>query len=408
MQGDFYENYFAYVGESEAPNIFHRWTAASIVGAYLGRQISFPFGHKEIYPNQYIMLMGSPGTRKSTAIGIGQSLLAKAGYSRFAADRVSKEKFILEMKQMDEPDTLEDLEMLSIDEPSESYVVADEFGDFIGVGNMEFVTMLTKLWDNPPDYKQPKIHGQSAVVYKPTVNILSGNTPQNFMLTIPPEAVGTGFMSRLLLVHGESNGKKITFPKPPSIEQVKTLISHLQEMKATVAGIVEMEPFVVTLLDRIYKEYVPMDDPRFASYATRRFTHLLKLSTIHAAMRLSTVISRQDVLRANTLLHYTELRMPKALGEYGKAKNSGLSHSVMDILRNANRPVTMNQLVKMLSQDINKQSELIEVVKNLKDADKLQIINANGKQGFMPKNVYMTQWAEDLLLDDWLTPEEML
>src|SRR4051812_17371274 len=97
MANDFFTDYLAYAGhgESESPAVFHRWTCVSIISALLGRQIWLPFGHANIYPNQYVLLMGPPASRKGTAMGIGKNLLKAPGYSRFGSDKSSKERFLM-------------------------------------------------------------------------------------------------------------------------------------------------------------------------------------------------------------------------------------------------------------------------------------------------------------------------
>jgi hypothetical protein len=177
----------------------------------LGRNVHIPFGTGEIYPNQYIMLMGSPGARKGTAIAPGKKLLKAAGYDTFAADAVSKEMFLADMGKKENDDIDLDLETLVSDSPTECFVIAEEFNDFIGQGDTLFITRLTKLWDNLDEFRHPKLHGKSVYVYKPTVSILGANTQQNFSLAIPPEAIGNGFCSRFLFIHAEPTGKFITF-----------------------------------------------------------------------------------------------------------------------------------------------------------------------------------------------------
>ena len=66
-QRDFFDLYFEYTGETESPQIYHRWCALSMVGALLGRRVYLPFGHAPIYPNMYIMLEGNPGARSAEA-----------------------------------------------------------------------------------------------------------------------------------------------------------------------------------------------------------------------------------------------------------------------------------------------------------------------------------------------------
>src|SRR3990167_2294095 len=199
---DFFDEYFKYVGESEAPNIFHRWCGLATLGAMVGREVFLPFGHRMIYPNQYILLMGVPGSRKSSAIGIAKDIMGMADYKTFAKDKSSKERLFLDMIRKPDLENV-DLESLVLDSPSEVFIANGEFLDFIGQGDMGFLTALTNLWDNLPFYEHPKLHGKSVYIHKPTVNILGGATVKGLGMAIPPEALGTGILSRLLLIHSD-------------------------------------------------------------------------------------------------------------------------------------------------------------------------------------------------------------
>lgn len=403
---EFYDVYFHYVGETECARIYHRWSILSSLAALLGRQCWLPFGHWTIYPNMFVMLMGTPGARKSTAIIAAKNCLERLGYDRISADRTSKERFLFDMMDWKEDDEEQLVELILDSISSETFVVADEFLDFIGKNNLEFLTMLGKLWDAPPQYKHPKLHGKSIVVPGPTLNILAGNTPQNFMLAFPPESIGQGYMSRNLLIHGETTGVKITIPKKPTEAQCQLIDKRLLAIRESVKGELTIAKDCLSLLDRLYKEFADIDDYRFKHYSTRRFTHLLKLSMLFAATRCSTEISRLDCLRANTLLHYTELKMPKALGEFGKAKNADVANAILQILKDSRQPVSIRYLWKQVSQDLNRQEELHEIVNNLKTAGKIQVVEVAGKQGYQPRFEQQKSWAEDLLLPDFLTAEE--
>ena len=48
------------------------------------------------------MLIGSPGTKKSSAIKIGAKLLKTAGYTTFAAKKTRQEKFLLDLAEQSE------------------------------------------------------------------------------------------------------------------------------------------------------------------------------------------------------------------------------------------------------------------------------------------------------------------
>ena len=84
-----FDMYFKYVEGTEPPAVFHRWAIIGAVGAMLGRQVWFPFGSSRLFPNKYIMFVGDPGTRKSTAIKRATKLISLAGYDKFSGQKSS-------------------------------------------------------------------------------------------------------------------------------------------------------------------------------------------------------------------------------------------------------------------------------------------------------------------------------
>ena len=181
----------------------------------------------------------------------------------------------------------------------------------------------------------------------------------------------------------------------------------MKEIDEVVKGPMGISMEARAILDRMYKEYPGVDDPRFKHYGTRRFTHLLKLCIILAASDTRLEITAQDSLNANTLLYYTELRMSKALGEYGKSKYSDVSHDILESLNSATRPYTMNEIFKLVSKDLTKITELADILKNLLAAEKIQVVNVRGKQGYMTRVNETKRWDSSLLNESFLTEEEL-
>jgi hypothetical protein len=126
-----------------------------------------------------------------------------------------------------------------------------------------------------------------------------------------------------------------------------------------------------------------------------------------AASDIRLEITAEDALNANTLLYYTELRMPKALGEYGKSKYSDVSHDILESLSSAVKPLTMNEIFKLVSKDLTKITELADILKNLLAAEKIQIVNVRGKQGYMTRVNETKRWDPSLLNESFLTEEEL-
>lgn len=406
----FYEKYFAYIGQTEAPMIYHRWCAISMIGALLGRNFHFPFGHSSIFPNQYMLLTGSPGTRKGTAMKPAKNLLKTIGYKKTAPEQTSSQRFLYEMQKLNAVEVEEvegmELEILDSGNPSEIYVVSDEFGDFIK-GDINFIRTLTNLWDNLPEYRHPKLHGKDVYVFEPTVNIIGATTPSDMAQTMPIEAIGQGALSRYILIHADPTGIQIDFPPPPDPSHVQSITDHVQEIREKIKGEAIFPLETRELCGQMYRNAIKLEDPRFTYYNTRRYTHLLKLGMIFAAMDLTMTIEPKHILQANTLLAVTEHRMPKALGEFGKARNADVANLVMEKLRATKSPLTVRQLFKFVSQDVNKMEDLVDLIKGLQQAEKIQALRGPNGIGYLPLHAAAQVWNKDLLIqEEFLLAEE--
>lgn len=397
----------------EVPAIYSRWCCIVGIGALLGRQYYLPFGHEKINPNLYTMLIGSPGTRKGTGIKLIAKFLRLAGYTNFASERTSKEKFLLTLESFGNQaiaitDIL-DQNLFGSDSSStlpdsEIFIAIDEFNDFIGSGNIEFMSMLGNMWNYEGVYKNEVKTGHSAAINNPTISILGGNTPTGFKNAFPVDMIGQGFLSRLLLVYGEPNGVRVTIPDSPSPEDLASIYMPLQEIRKRMQGPAELTKSGFALLDRIYQANITVDDYRFNSYSNRRLNQLIKLCIIVSAAKFTSKITDDIVIEANTILTHTEHFMPKALGEFGKAKNSDVTHTVLEIIYNANRLITMKEIFQQCSKDFEDLASLGKVLINLQEADRIQSVP--GGRGFLPKRKMIEQDLEGFVEYSRLTNEE--
>lgn len=405
---DFFSEYLAYNAGGETPAFFHRWSAIAGIGAYLERSAYIQFGHSKIYPNIYSMLIGNPGTRKSTAIKTFKKILVAAGYGTIAASKTTKEKFMMDLAGIDTGETgKKDFldEALFPDERDAAccFIMADEFNDFFGNNGLEFVSLLGSLWDWDGPYENRIKNGKSFIIPNPTISILGGNTPTGFSTAFPPEIIGQGFFSRILLIYGEPTGVRIAFPKAVPEEETFKIVTRLQQIKAVAPPVYDMTPEARKLLETIYEKWQPISDVRFESYSNRRFIHLLKLCIIQAASALHSIIEVDDVICANTVLTHTEHLMPKALGEFGRAKHADVAQKIMQMLDAAPKPLNSMDIWEGISNDLDNQTDLSKILSNLGAAGKIQSIEG---KGFLPKRKRVVADTNELIDMSYLTDGE--
>jgi hypothetical protein len=73
--------------------------------------------------------------------------------------------------------------------------------------------------------------------------------------------------------------------------------------------------------------------------------------------------------------------MPKALGEFGKARNSDVTHKLMTVIGAATKPVSITDLYKHVAHDLERRDQLIEILGNLTVAEKIHAVD---NKGYLP------------------------
>ena len=174
MADNLFDIYLEWLDETESPITFHRWTLVSTISVLLSRNTVFGVNTPlETYGNQYITLVGPPASRKNTAMRFQKQILTALNFEKFSSDRTSKEKFIQDMKDGFSEDSA-DLLDLDISGTSEALIYAPELQDFLGQGNMDFISFLTNMWDMPDTYNHRLKNSKSTKVDKPTINLQIG------------------------------------------------------------------------------------------------------------------------------------------------------------------------------------------------------------------------------------------
>lgn len=400
----FIATYLKYVENTESPRLFHIWSALSGISASMGRRCWLPMGTGEIFPNMYVILVGPPAVRKSTAFLIMTKLLRRYTNVRFAPDDTGGQRQGLIAAMMDCKNKDDDVEEQIIEalassskkangndvnytfadlssdladvgnlrldtrDPRTMYVAASELNSILGEGNTALLTFLQKMWDGDPYRYQLK--ATSHELKDALLGLIGATTPSQLALAMPPEAVGQGFTSRAIFVFADKKySRKIARP---------TLDLELQEQIGEVFHRVSEDfngPFseaseAAKALDELYERGIVISDPRFVHYADRRHTHLQKLSMSLAASRGETTIRAIDVRFADQLLLHTEQFMADALGEYGMNKLGAAKQRLLDFLKTSDGPIPITLLYGMLSRDMT-QLDFKHTIVELHNAKKI-------------------------------------
>lgn len=436
IHNDFLRMYLKMVENTESPRVYHVWSALSGVAAALGRRCGLPFGAGLLYPNLYVLLVGTAAARKSTAVNIMSRIVRANTGIRFAPEDTGgkRQGLVAAMTGEDDADidvddmhrqlngaeelTLENLGNLEINvrsglsraeaNPDEFhiYVVSSEFNSFIGYGNTEFLTFLGKMYDGEPYDYRLKNKKDKLVLEHPLVNLIGCTTPTNIAEAFPQAAVGQGFTSRVIFVHGGKKHRSIPWPTPFATDLVEAVGRRYSEINYNLRGPFSVSDAARRELEDSYEADHPLTDGRFTYYLARRYTHLLKLTMVFAAARGTLRIEKDDAWIANALLNATEKTMPDALGEYGMSAVSAAQQKILEYITHSKEPITTDLLWTFMQRDI-KHHELANCINSLITTGKIQQVRRgiDNKVSFIPNMKVAIETLElmDLLITNATT-----
>lgn len=360
MVPNWIDAYLAYTGESESPEEYHRWVAISVLAGVLRRRVFFPMGYFNLYPNQYIVLVGPPGRcKKSTAMRIGRTLIGEVSVVKFTTDSVTRERLI------------QDLTQASQDGHSSMTAYSSELATLLTSSGLDMVSFLTDIYDSPPEWSHQTKMGGTNKIKAPYLNLIAATTPVWMAKALPMDTVGIGLTSRIIFVFQDTPRVRHPFPElsQEQLELQKMLIHDLNQI-ATVSGefklTVDSKEFYRQWYESRTLQPNTSGDSRLDGYFERKPMHVLKVAmAVSAAVKNSTVLEVEDIKGAMLLLESAEATMPKVFANVGKNPLSADTDEVHVAIKAAGTEgILGGELARRFKHSLRR-DELIEVLETL-------------------------------------------
>ncbi len=391
----FISTYLKYIENTETPRLHHLWAGLSGVSAAMGRRCWYDQDVGQLFPNLFVVLVGPSAVRKSTALKMMQALLRDVTNVKFAPDDTGGQRqgILRAMVGNQDGDETENAIASALEAVGEEslaglaqsvaaeklggieldlrdrrtiYVCQSELKAFLGENNTQMTTFMCKMYDG--DSYEYQLKSSSYTLRDALLGLLGCTTPSEIALSLPHEAIGGGFTSRVIFVYADRIHRKI--PRPTVDKPSADVISNIFEFVHNHCnGAFKESPEAAKLVDEFYIRGVEIKDPRFVNYLGRRDVHLKKLAMTLAASRKSMTIEAVDVHAADQLLLITEETMPDALGEYGMSPLSAAKQKMMDYIKSSTGPIPEQALAGIMAKDMrpidfrNCMSELINTGK---------------------------------------------
>jgi hypothetical protein len=103
--------------------------------------------------------------------------------------------------------------------------------------------------------------------------------------------------------------------------------------------------------------------------------------------------------QAHTFLSYVEMLMPAALGGYGSGRYADVTHKVLLAVRQATKPITILELMRMFMSDVDKPTHLQEIISGLQNTNQIQLTPDGKGTGYLA--VQSSNALNDSKYVDW-------
>lgn len=366
-----------YTAESEAPEIYHRWTALATIAGALRRRVWFEMGYFTLYPNNYVVLTGPPGAKKTTAMNVGRRFLAASKATKFVVDSTSREQLIYDMSKIDMEGT------------AAMTAYSGEFGTLLTTSEMNMVLFLIEMYDAGEDYEHRTRGGGPHKIVKPALNIVGCTTPDWLSAGMPLQTAGIGLLSRMIFAYADGPQGSQPFPEltPRQVELAAHIIDDLSEM-AKLSGCMTLAPDAKAFYKDWYdnkRQTVAAADPRLTGYYSRKPIHVLKTAMAFAVARgEDLVITMESLTDSFAALDLVESRLPFAFEATGKNPLRLDYHHVQLAIENNPKGLSRPELMRLFKHTV-RQEELIEVLNTLHDIGAIKrVYGPRGSETYLP------------------------
>ena len=330
----FIDAFVTHTANVETPAIFRKWAAITTIGAVLEQKVWIMTTGK-VHPNFYTFMIAAPGVGKTRVINEASKMVRALPEPHIAPTSVNHASLVdalLECKRT----------IINMPEAPLEYnsmcMFADELGTFMSKYEDDLVGLLSSFYDVQPYGQRRRGNNLKIKIDSPQLTILAGSTPSNLLKFMPEGAWDQGFTSRIMFVYSDERNIVDDFAEV-YLEEPVDLIHDLKIINNLIGQFKVTEDYRTAINNwRALGEPPRPTHPRLLHYATRRKTHLYRLSIVAAVDRSNTLLlTKEDFNRAMGWMLEIEEEMPLIFKSSSSASDSAAMEEIMHYVQSSDR-----------------------------------------------------------------------
>ena len=367
--------YRRYVFKQESPDLFHFWTAMTMISSALRRHVWIDRKAYTIFPNLYVFLVEeSAAARKSTAMELGLSLLSTVATSikniRIVHERMTVEGLMDAMKKSE----VTPAGVVRMD--GSITIHADELSNLFGKSTYvsDLISFLTAAYTGRAKLEFLTRNKGYTQVENVCPVLLAGTTPEMMGEIFPSLTLSSGFFGRVMIVVAK-RGKKVSEPELVT-ELREPLIQDLNRI-GYLEGVVKLTDEANEAFNYWYNNVlVGTPSRQTASFYHRKHDHTLKVAMLLSISESDDlIITKKHFEQAKDAVDFLEAQIPEAVKHIGSTDKANLGDLIVSIIaKNGPEPINRTKLLRSIYHRIQDADEFDKIIDTLRETKKIDML----------------------------------
>lgn len=340
-------------------------------------------GYFKVFPNLYVVLVGPPGNKKTSAMNVAYKLLGVLPNTPLSADCLTKEKLVLDMA---EQETVNSLLPTGHEEQvfTPMTMMASELSEFLGAGGAGMISFLTACYDLPIYEVRTKNKGTTRLV-GPYLNLLACTTPDWITTYLRSDIISGGFSRRALFVYEKTDAGRVAFPViTQDAKDAWDRVIAKAKLVTKLTGQFAWDPPARAHFEQWYNNLQIPSDETVVGYYKSKHIQLLKISMLIALSEGQELVLRKEHLEFGlALLQLAEENLASVFSGIGRNELNAAAQKVLDMVslapstdlsidgKKINAPCILEKKLHGLMFRLVDQREMLSVIQHLIDTDKI-------------------------------------
>jgi hypothetical protein len=230
------------------------------------------------------------------------------------------------------------------------------------------VSILTSLYGCRDIWEYETIGRGKDVAYNTCINLLGASTPEWLRMSIPIDAVGGGFTSRIIFVYQDASGKENPHPEITEEEiNIRKNLIHDLSLIRRINGVFKFTPSSKEWYAKWYHGYRKAQAEGKPTMVRKKDIILKVAMCISASEDDSLIITEEHLAKATEVLDSTERYLPEAMRILSSTQVGVDANKVATIIKKYENGIMQDELMRATVYTLDK-TKLTEIVETLLSA----------------------------------------